>query len=517
MTGRVLMIQGTGSSAGKSLLVAALCRIFARSGVRVAPFKAQNMSNNAAVCEDGGEIGRSQALQATAAGIVPMVDMNPILLKPEAEARSQVIVNGRRWQTLAARDYFKTKQTLWPKVTAALDRLRRDFELVVIEGAGSPAELNLSNVEIVNMSIARYCQAPVLLVGDIERGGVFAQLLGTLALLNDNERSLVRGLLVNKFRGDVTLFDEGRAILEQRGGVPVVGVIPWIPDLNLPEEDSEVLSRTTASPGITGCLDIAVIRLPRISNFDDFSPLVAERSVRLRYVKTRSELGRPSVVILPGTKSTISDLNWLRESGLAQDIVNLYREGTEIVGICGGFQMLGQTVNDPEMMESNIRQCPGLELLPTVTQFARRKETCQARCTIVDDRHCPATRGFSLDGYEIHMGQTVGGRPWLEWSNRDDASSTVTGGAVSDDGRVWGCYLHGLFGNDSFRRSWLQAIGRRSSNGAAAFDSQKTFGSDRCFAADLDASLNRLADHVEAAIDREYLEQIVWNQSGVNA
>ena len=284
MTGRVLMIQGTSSSAGKSLLVTALCRIFSRRGIRVAPFKAQNMSNNAAVCADGGEIGRSQALQALAARVPPTVDMNPILLKPEADTRSQVIVNGRSWKTLDARSCFRTKDLLWPIVTESLDRLRNEYELVVMEGAGSPAEMNLRDVEIVNMSVAKYCQAPVLLVRDIERGGVFAQLLGTLWLLNDNERSLVQGLLVNKFRGDISLFDGGRTILEQRGGVPVLGVIPWVCGLNIPDEDADVLSRKPETGAKRGDIDIAVIRLPRISNFDDFDSLETEAGVALRYV-----------------------------------------------------------------------------------------------------------------------------------------------------------------------------------------------------------------------------------------
>ena len=379
MTGRVLMIQGTSSSAGKSLLVAALCRIFARRGVRVAPFKAQNMSNNAAVCADGAEIGRSQALQALAAGVEPTADMNPILLKPEADTVSQVIVNGRPWKRLAARDYFATKQTLWPVVTQSLNRLREVYELIVIEGAGSPAELNLRNVEIVNMSVARYCEAPVLLVGDIERGGVFAQLLGTLWLLPAEERRLVRGLLVNKFRGDASLFDDGRTMLEERGGVPVLGVIPWLAGLDLPEEDAEVLSRQSAHSLTNDALDIAVIRLPRISNFDDFAPLAAEPNVRVRYVDSLARLGNPSAIILPGTKSTLADLAWLQEAGLAERIFALAAQGTPIVGICGGYQMLSQTLSDPEQVESNVTDMLGLGLLPTTTVFAPHKETHQVR------------------------------------------------------------------------------------------------------------------------------------------
>lgn len=509
MSGRVLMIQGTSSSAGKSLLVAALCRIFARRGVRVAPFKSQNMSNNAAVCADGGEIGRSQAFQAFAAGIAPTVDMNPILLKPEAEARSQVIVNGRPWQTLDARQYFNTKQALWPIVTAALDRLRTEYELVVIEGAGSPAELNLRDVEIVNMAVARYCQAPVLLVGDIERGGVFAQLLGTLWLLNDEERALVQGLLVNKFRGDASLFDAGRTMLEQRGGVPVLGVIPWVRDLNLPDEDAEVLTRASHSAAQPGEIDIAVVRLPRISNFDDFDPLATTAGVRLRYVESVAQLGQPQVVILPGTKSTLSDLDWLRQTGLASRIVELAAAGTHIVGICGGYQMLGETLRDPELVESDIPHMAGLGLLPTVTIFQTSKDTRQVRGVIRDARHCPGALGQAVEGYEIHMGRTSGGRPWLERSRPGDEQALVSDGAISEDGRVWGCYLHGLFGNDDFRRRWVSSLIKKRGSEPPAGEPTTDFADA------VDAGLDRLADQVEAALNMERLEQIVWNQAGV--
>lgn len=512
MTGRVLMIQGTSSSAGKSLLVAAFCRIFARRGIRVAPFKSQNMSNNAAVCADGGEIGRSQAFQAFAAGIAPTVDMNPILLKPEAEARSQVIVNGRPWKTLDARNYFGTKQALWPIVTEALDRLRDEYELVVIEGAGSPAELNLHDIEIVNMSVARYCQAPVLLVGDIERGGVFAQLLGTLWLLNDDERSLVQGLLINKFRGDMSLFDKGRTVLEQRGGVPVLGIVPWVSDLNLPDEDAEVLSRVSKCSAQPVDIDIAVIRLPRISNFDEYDSLATEAGVRLRYVKSISQIGHPHVVILPGTKSTMSDLDWLRQTGLALRIVELAAVGTHVVGICGGYQMLGKTLHDPDLVESDVREMSGLGLLPTVTVFQTHKATSQVRGVIRGTRHCPGSLGQIVEGYEIHMGRTSGGQPWLELSRSDDETSTVTDGAASEDGRIWGCYLHGLFGNDNFRRHWLNSLRARSGSEASASQSTEPIVD---FVDTVNASLNRLANHVERALNMERLEQIVWNQAGV--
>ncbi|MBM3224792.1 MAG: cobyric acid synthase, partial [Candidatus Tectomicrobia bacterium] len=303
MAARVLMIQGTSSSVGKSLLVTTLCRLFAQRGLRVAPFKAQNMSNNAAVCADGAEIGRSQAVQAIAAGIAPHADMNPILLKPEGGGRTQVIAMGRARATVVARDYAHYKEELWPLVTAALDRLREAYDLVLIEGAGSPVELNLSARDLVNMAVARYAKAPVLLVGDIERGGIFAQLLGTLWLFSPEEQALVRGLIVNKFRGERSFFQEGVRILEERSALPVLGVLPFMPEVRLPEEDAADLDAVPASTlPPSPQVDIAVIRLPHIANFDDFAPLAAETGVRVRYVSSTATLGQPHAVILPGTK-----------------------------------------------------------------------------------------------------------------------------------------------------------------------------------------------------------------------
>ena len=492
MTAKVLMLQGASSSVGKSLLTAALCRIWARRGVRVAPFKAQNMSNNAAVCADGSEIGRAQAVQAFAAGVEPTADMNPLLLKPEADARSQVILLGRAWATLPAGTFYQHRHELWPQVTAALDRLRATFELVVIEGAGSAAELNLKAGDLVNMAVARYAQAPVLLVGDIDRGGIFAQLLGTLWLLEPEEQALVRGFLVNKFRGDIELFAEGVRILEQRGGVPVLGVIPYLRDLGVPEEDAVAIEqlRAARSPekvqdGPAPEVDIAVIALPRISNFDDFDPLAAEPGVRVRYVSSVSELGRPDAVILPGSKSTMADLNWLRERGLA------------IVGICGGYQMLGSVIRDPLHIESPLDQAPGLGLLPTETVFGGDKDTHRSRARLLwGPGWMKNLAGTTVEGYEIHLGRTHSVRPWLEIIERRGQPTHAPDGAVSEEGRVWGCYLHGLFHNVALRRAWLSSLGWRGAPGAASSH-------------DVLAALDRLADHVEAAIDMERLEQIV--------
>jgi adenosylcobyric acid synthase len=509
MTARTLMVQGTFSSAGKSLLVAALCRIFARRGVRVAPFKSQNMSNNAAVCADGAEIGRAQAMQAAAAGIEPTCDMNPILLKPEAQARSQVIVSGRPWKTLPARGYYAYRDELWPVITSALDRLRSQFDLVVIEGAGSPAELNLRGCDMANMAVARYARAPVLLAGDIDRGGVFAQLLGTLDLLEPEERRCVRGLIVNKFRGDRSLFDDGVRILEERGRVPVLGVVPYLPALAIPEEDSAGLIPSASYRDIVangnGQLDIAVIRLPCIANFDDFDPLAAEPGVRLRYVESVAALGQPAAVIVPGTKSTMADQRWLEEQGLADAIRQLAANGTAVVGICGGYQILGRVIRDPHEVESSTGQWPGLGLLPVETTFAQSKSTSQVEAEVLSG---PAwlsnLRGTALAGYEIHMGRTTSEQPWLAMKRAGESLESIVDGAISHDGRVWGCYLHGLFANDQFRRAWLASL-----DPPHAADQASTAVDQNTSTARFHGALDRLADAVEQALDMQRLETIL--------
>jgi cobyric acid synthase CobQ/L-threonine-O-3-phosphate decarboxylase len=493
---KLLMVQGTSSSVGKSLLVAALCRIYARRGLRVAPFKAQNMSNNAAVCGDGAEIGRAQAMQAQAAGIAPTADMNPILLKPEADARSQVIVLGRPWQTLPAGSFYRRKEALWPIVTDALARLRAQHDLVLIEGAGSPVELNLKSTDIVNMAVARHARCPILLAGDIDRGGIFPQLLGTLALLNSEERALVQGLIVNKFRGDPKLFVDGVRILEERGVVPVLGVVPYLPALAIPEEDAVALDARSAPK--QGAIDIAVIQFPRIANFDDFDPLRTEPGVRFRFVQSDSELGQPHVVILPGTKSTMADLAWLRAQGLAEAIVRRAAEGAAIVGICGGYQMLGRVIRDPRRVESERAQAEGLGLLDIDTTFAETKATYQIRARLLPPLsplgRAVGDEGIALEGYEIHMGRTESRSPWLEITHRNGESACQPDGATGEDGRIWGCYVHGLFANHDFRRAWLARLGH-----VAELPPDETF----------ERSINRLADTVEAALDMRRLDTII--------
>ncbi len=457
LTAKVLMVQGTSSSVGKSLLVAALCRILRQDGQRVAPFKAQNMSLNAAVTADGGEIGRATAVQAAAAGVEPTVDMNPILLKPEAEARSQVIVLGRPAATLAARDYYARKAALWGVVVGALDRLRAAYDVVVIEGAGSPAEVNLRAGDIVNMRVARHAGAPVLLVGDIDRGGVFASLVGTLALVEPDERALVKGFIINKFRGDRSLLQPGLDFLEGRTGVPVLGVIPYLPHLRIAEEDGATLGQDRAGDGP---LDIAVARFPRIANFDDFDLLAAEPAVRLRYVERPWDLGAPDLVIVPGSKATVADLEFLRASGLAARIVALARAGTPVLGICGGYQMLGRRLSDPHGVESSVPETPGLGLLPVDTTFAAEKRTRHVQARVVAGPGLfGLLAGTTIDGYEIHMGRTTGSEtPLFQIAGAGEAEHGD--GCRSADGMVAGVYLHGLFEDPAARRAvidWLAA------------------------------------------------------------
>jgi adenosylcobyric acid synthase len=499
MTAKTLTILGTSSSAGKSLLVTALCHSYARRGIKVAPFKAQNMSNNAAVCPDGAEIGRAQAVQAAAAGLEPTVDMNPILIKPEADSRSQVVVNGAPWQTLSARDYYPNKDYLWLQVTQAMDRLREQYDLVIVEGAGSAAELNLRAGDIVNMRVAQYADSPVLLVGDIDRGGIFAQLLGTHWLLTDDEKELLKGFIVNKFRGDIKLFEDGIQILEERSDKPVVGVVPYLHNLHIPEEDAVALEapdpiRIQQSSGT----DIAVIHLPRIANFDDFDPLVAEPGVRLRYVNSLEQLGKPAAIIIPGTKSTVGDLSWLRARALDKAIQEHASQGGCVVGICGGYQMLGKLIRDPEQVESRETETRGLGLLDIETTFVGVKATYQATALIdADSGWLGDIRGQTVTGYEIHMGRTTGNQPWLQIRQRNHDSVQVADGAINANGAIWGCYIHGIFGNQNFRHAWLSSLGWKKTS-ASPIDEDP-------FA----ASLTYLSDTVESSLDMQYLEKII--------
>lgn len=453
---KALMIQGTSSHVGKSVLAAALCRIFTEDGYRVAPFKAQNMSNNAAVTADGGEISRAQANQAAACRLPPTVAMNPILLKPVTETSAQLIVMGRPVGTLRAGDYGTVKPRFLPTVLQALSRVMADADLVVIEGAGSPAEVNLRACDLVNMEMARAAQAPVLLVGDIDRGGVLAHLLGTLEALEPEERAWIRGFLINKFRGDRLLLAPGLQWLAQRCGRPVLGVVPWLCDLAIPEEDSVPVEPRRASP-CAGALRIEVIRHPRLANFTDFEALAREPDVQVVYVAGPSPGAPPDAVILPGSQSTIADLAVLRGRGVAEHLARCLAAGGEVVGICGGFQMLGRAIRDPERVEAEVTEAEGLGLLDTVTVFHRQKVTAPVRA-----EHLAS--GLPVSGYEIHRGRmppTPPSAAVLRVVERGGAPVAETEGCSASDGRVWGTHLHGLFDNAGFRTWWLTRLRRR--------------------------------------------------------
>ena len=501
------MVQGTASHVGKSVLVSALCRIFRQDGFRVAPFKAQNMSNNSYVTADGGEIGRAQAVQAEAAGVDARVEMNPVLLKPEADHISQVVLLGKPLLSAGARDYFALKAQLWESVSASLDTLRNEYDIVVVEGAGSPAEINLKATEIVNMRVARYADAPVLLCADIDRGGVFAAIVGTLELLEPDERSTVKGVIINKFRGDIGLLTDGLTWLEERTGIPVVGVVHHFNDIHIPEEDSVALDLPVRSTD-DAILDIAVVQLPHISNFDDFDPLARENGVAVRYVDSPQQLGHPDMVILPGSKTTITDLDWMERRGLCDAINAAYRDGTAVIGVCGGYQMLGTQISDPEHVESSQSEIQGLGLLPSTTVFSRTKETHRIRGQVL---HAPGllagAKGLPIQGYEIHMGGTHGEgvSNAFRIDDRSDVpvdESTSSDGALDSSGWVLGTYIHGLFHNVGLRQALLKALANRK--GVHLSLAPETLS--------LDQEFDKLADWVRASLNMEQ----VYQMAGLN-
>jgi adenosylcobyric acid synthase len=469
-----LMIQGTGSHVGKSLIVAGLCRALARRGLAVRPFKPQNMSNNAAVTPDGGEIGRAQALQARACGVAPSVHMNPVLLKPQTEIGAQVIVQGRIFATCAARDYGRLKPRLMPYVLESFLRLSR-------EGAGSPAEVNLRPHDIANMGFAEAADLPVVLVGDVERGGVIAALVGTHALLEPAERVRLKGYLINKFRGDSSLFEEAHPVIAARTGMRSYGVVPWFEQARrLPAED--VLGLEGLAPRSAAPIKIAVPRFARIANFDDLDPLGAEPDVQLRIVSPGTPLpGDADLVILPGSKTTLGDLAGLRAEGWDIDLAAHVRRGGAVLGICGGFQMLGRRIADPAGIEGPPAEAGGLGLLDLETELTGDKQLHEVRGR-------EFASGEPIHGYEMHLGRTGGpalARPMLDLEGRPD-------GAVSPDGRIMGCYVHGLFAADGFRHAFLARLRERTPSGLT-------------FERQIEATLDALADHLEAHVDLDGL------------
>ena len=481
---KVIMVQGTMSNAGKSILCAGLCRIFRQDGYRVAPFKSQNMALNSFITADGGEMGRAQVVQAEAAGIQPDVRMNPILLKPTTDVGSQVIVGGVVQGNMRAMEYYRRKKEYIPAILEAYNSLAAENDIIVIEGAGSPAEINLKQEDIVNMGMARMVDAPVLLVGDIDRGGVFAQLYGTIALLEEDEKARIKGTIVNKFRGDRAILEPGLETLQKLCGVPVAGVIPYV-HVDIDDEDSlsERFSRQTGQK----LLDIAVIRLPRISNFTDFSPFERYGNVSLRYVDRVSELHKPDLILLPGTKSTISDLQWLRQSGLEAAILKSSAAGTPIFGICGGYQMLGTSVKDPQQVEAaGVTEIGGLGLLPMETVFEGEKVQTQTAGTFRGIEGIFAgLNGLSYRGYEIHMGRAQQKLP-----------------PVVSQGRVYGSYIHGIFDEPGITDAILQAICLEK---GIDFDSLGTFDMKQY----KEIQYDKLADAVRSGLDMDYIYRIL--------
>ncbi len=480
MTAKAIMFMGTGSDVGKSLIVAGLCRLLSNRGIKVAPFKPQNMSNNAAVTTDGGEIGRAQALQARAARVSSTVHMNPILLKPESGTGAQIIVQGKRAATMTAREFFSQRQQFMPAILDSFNRLKSEFELILVEGAGSPAEINLRNGDLANMGFARAANLPAVLIGDIHRGGVIASIAGTYDLLDGPDRQHLKAFLINKFHGDPTLFTEGMTFLESRTSSPCLGIVPHFANAwKLPAEDAVTLENTTLTHSDKKI--IAVLKLPRIANFDDLDPLKLEPGIDVRFLQPGEPIpGTTTLVILPGSKSTIADLESLRDCGWDIDLKAHDRRGGHILGLCGGYQMLGRSIHDPDGLEGRQGSFAGLGLLDIDTTLKPEKRTALTSATHVKSGH-------TITGYEIHLGVTGGpdcSRPFAITSSGPD-------GACSNDGRVQGTYIHGAFLQDGFRSAYLQSIDAVASS----------LNAD----AEVEATLNALAQHLSDHLDVQSL------------
>jgi adenosylcobyric acid synthase len=533
---KAIMVQGTGSDVGKSILVCALCRIFRQEGFKVAPFKSQNMSNNSYVTADGREMGRAQVAQAEAAGILPTAEMNPILLKPSGNNGSQIITMGRPLRHMTAHEYYDNKDSMLEIAKEAYESLSNTYDVIVIEGAGSPAEINIKDNDIVNMKIAEIADAPVILVTDIEKGGSFAWIVGTLELLNSDERDRVMGIVINKFRGDLSILESGIDMLEERIKKPVLGVLPYFTNIDVDDEDSMSLDKrnkkqkagreTVSHKGTKEKLkleletedekhesqiDVVIVRLPRISNFTDFDILIRENNISVRFVEDARSIGNPDLIILPGTKNTIGDLESIKENGIADAVLNLAKTGTMIIGICGGYQMLGKVILDPENAESKTLETDGLGLIDVSTLFRMQKNTHQVKATL-HERGSDIFKGLNSDneitGYEIHMGETVllnGAAPFLKIKERSDEEVSMDDGAVSNDGNVIGTYLHGIFDNDEFRLGIINRL--RESKGLTPVLAEELSSVDK------EREYDKLADWFREHINMDMIyEQIGHRQ-----
>ncbi len=517
---RALMILGTASHVGKSILTAGLGRVFADDGYRVAPFKAQNMSLNSAATPDGGEIGRAQALQAEACRAVPSIDMNPVLLKPATDTGAQVILLGKIWGQVTASDYHTRRvEQLFPEVLDAYRRLATNYELILLEGAGSPAEINLREHDIVNMRMAHAADAACLLIGDIDRGGVFASLLGTLELLEPEDRARIRGFIINKFRGDESLLRPGVAMIERRLGLPCVGVVPFLRGLGLDEEDGVALEDRSSTArcwknlesGSARALRIGVIALPHMANFTDFDALALEPSISLAFLERPEDMAAADLLILPGTKQTLDDLRWLEQRGFAQELRRLAEIGVPIAGVCGGFQMLGLSIEDPQGIENQGEPCSrtGLGLLPVRTVLRAEKTVRRVQGSLRRN-FCrnDSSPQVTFEGYEIHVGETLyetGAHPLAD-IEREGAMESVSDGAVSESGRVFGTYVHGLFDNDDFRHGFIQTA--RAAGDLAPAEKLARVGAER------EARIDRLADHLRKSLDLNLLKSWIAGPSG---
>jgi len=492
------MIQGTGSGVGKSVITCALCRIFLQDGYSVAPFKAQNMALNSFVTDDGGEIGRAQATQALACKIRPSVHINPILIKPTSHTAAQIIVHGKPLRNMSVYQYKRYKSSVFNKVKMSFKKLAAEHEVVVIEGAGSPAEINLRSHDIVNMKIAKLASAPVILVGDIDKGGVFAWFVGTLQLLTPEERKLVKGFVINKFRGDKRLLMPGIRFLEDYTGIKVLGVIPYYRDIKIAEEDSLPVESKKDKPASGRKIRIAVAMLPHMSNFDDFDSLEQEEDVWLKYAKDCQGLDNPDVIIIPGTKNTIDDLGYLKRTGMARKIISIFksRPKVKLIGICGGYQMLGESIRDTKNIESKNKKISGLGVLPIVTELLPEKTLSQVKAQDLFS-------GEAVAGYEIHHGRTkINGdaSPSFKITEFMNKKAQKYDGARSKDARCWGTYIHGIFDSDKFRRDFLNSI--RKARGWPPLRQGISYNPDR--------EIDKLSDLVRQNMDMELLRAIVF-------